>query len=450
MEDKKIDSIIKSALFGACENSSTNNQNANEEIRTQNGFLSTILYGASSYINDLNTKVANIKDILKFNIISLSKQIDYNSVKKIHIFSTLFDLNNETQKCNFMKTVSDITYFSYRKNFPKIENVKNNSFYTSDCGWGCMIRSSQMIFCRAIYKVLQKNYTGKLDKRVASLLLFFDSPIKVKNVDDCFVNYIATLTITNKDFKFVYPPFSIKNICKLGEIYQKTSGEWFSDVYMPNIFKLINKHFNVFPSLTISSFQSVIILSTLLSEGFQEITLYDKLLLKENQYFSYNEKFYKLKGETLIFVSVRLGIQKVAEEYYNSIKETFNCRECLGFIGGKENSAFYFIGYDNDNIFYLDPHFSQETVHDVNDTQSIVDTYFNNKTLYQLPFDRLQTGLTIGFLIRDMLEFYDWYNWIMKFSKLEFPCFNFQFEDRSSKLIQNRKNCYMSSQSNDF
>ena len=39
---------------------------------------------------------------------------------------------------NFFKDIESRIYFTYRSNFPPIAN----SIYTSDVGWGCMIRCS--------------------------------------------------------------------------------------------------------------------------------------------------------------------------------------------------------------------------------------------------------------------------------------------------------------------
>ena len=41
----------------------------------------------------------------------------------------------------------------------------------------------------------------------------------------------------------------------------------------------------------------------------------------------------------------------------------FTCKQCIGFIGGKDYSATYFIGYSGNNIFYLDPHYAQQCVY---------------------------------------------------------------------------------------
>ena len=56
--------------------------------------------------------------------------------------------------------INQLIYISYRNNYKPQINSKNKSIYNSDCGWGCMIRSSQMILARAIYKIFKYHTTN--------------------------------------------------------------------------------------------------------------------------------------------------------------------------------------------------------------------------------------------------------------------------------------------------
>ena len=51
-----------------------------------------------------------------------------------------------------------------------------------------------------------------------------------------------------------------------------------------------------------------------------------------------NNEQYLLENYGLIFVSVRLGIYNISEEYFEPMKNIFSCKQFLGFVGGKNNA----------------------------------------------------------------------------------------------------------------
>jgi len=187
---------------------------------------------------------------------------------------------------------------------------------------------------------------------------------------------------------------------------------------------------NIFSNFKILPFQSSIIISKIIKHCFIESND-DKLT--EDQYFLFNDKKYIFKNYGLIFVSVRLGISTIDNSYYSSIKNLFNCKECIGFIGGKSNSASYFIGCDDVNILYLDPHYAKNgVIPPLNNTniQSYID-----KTLFQLPIQKLQPAFTIGFLIKNLIDFKDLYKYMNDNCNNGNSCFFFQENKINSNNI---------------
>jgi hypothetical protein len=59
----------------------------------------------------------------------------------------------------------------------------------------------------------------------------------------------------------------------------------------------------------------------------------------------------------LLLVTTRLGLQGIEPEYYETIKNCFNMDQCVGILGGKPNFALYFVGVDDNQLIFLDPHF---------------------------------------------------------------------------------------------
>ena len=132
-----------------------------------------------------------------------------------------------------------------------------------------------------------------------------------------------------------------------------------------------------------------------------------------------------------------------------SIKKIFECRQFLGIIGGKINSAFYFFGYCEDDLLYLDPHLNQESIKKLDENNLM--TYIN-KTVYSLPLEDFQPAFTIGFLFRDMTEFRNLYFYMKLFMVDKFPCFHVHFETYKSnvKIEEKEINNMINEEEDDF
>ena len=53
---------------------------------------------------------------------------------------------------------------------------------------------------------------------------------------------------------------------------------------------------------------------------------------------------------------IRLGLEKLNPIYVRFICKIFEISQTLGIVGGKPSSSFYFIGCQDECLFYLDPH----------------------------------------------------------------------------------------------
>ena len=387
----------------------------------------------------LSNSLFNLKDYLKYNIISLNYKFNTKDKSLIHIFNKVYASPN----IEFMnQKLKSLIIFTYRNNYKPQINSKNEAIYNSDCGWGCMIRSSQMILARAIYKIFkfEENKKGKkIDKNylIKSVINFFlDNNLKLyndkKNTTNYYgmENYISKLKNYNEKNIFgikreicaIEPPFSIQKICIIGEIFGKTCGEWFSDFDLPKIYNLINEPFNVLPQLKINHYNTNIELKHLIKRCLKELSE-EKEKEKEGideKYIIFNNKKYIFNKMGIVFISVRLGLESISKEYFPSIKKLFECKQFLGFIGGKYQSASYFFGYVNDDLLFMDPHYNQISVKNL-ENEGI--SSYMNKTIYKLSFNNLQTALTFCFLFRNMDEFINFMNFCIDINKDDISTF---------------------------
>ena len=127
-----------------------------------------------------------------------------------------------------------ITWLTYRCNL-EMPLYKSNK--TSDAGWGCMLRTGQMLLCQAIRRhVLGEKFMyrfhGNSDQRLIRkynkiLSLFMD------NINDDKLS-----------------PFGIQSIAKVGMKYRKEPGDWYGPQAISCVLKQLNKECKPFPDFS--------------------------------------------------------------------------------------------------------------------------------------------------------------------------------------------------------
>jgi cysteine protease ATG4 len=385
--------------------------------------------------NDQSTPKQTIK--INSNVLKINSNITSRLNKHdIYIFHKYFKCIKDfpPEKANQYKRklqakLNKIIFFCYRKNFPPISSNKNpKAKYTSDTGWGCMIRCSQMMVARALYKIFKRQKMSASKALYTSLVYFMEFQFTLKNIPDTFIpilnSYLKRICSTNNKIytiiKSITPPFSIQNLCHIGEIFYKTAGEWFSDVTLSKIYSVINNHFHCFDNISFIPFLTTIVKETIINECFSPISNNN---IKKAYTLSNGNVVYFNKA-CIIFVSVRLGAEKINNVYYDSIKDLFKCKQCLGILGGKNGYAYYFIGCDYKYLFYLDPHVTKNAINsDKERTPANLLEHYLKKDIFQLSLDELQPAFTVGFLIRNLDEFLSLIQWMELHNKREYPVF---------------------------
>ena len=380
----------------------------------------------------------------------------------INLYSKEYNLKERNILINFKNKMNNILYFSYRTNFYNIQNLKNYNIYNSDCGWGCMIRSGQMILARGIYKYFKKlnplNKNRKFEILIDTLFLFLDNPISLQINFPPILNTFKQFIFNFKNFSYsegfrnvqqIIPPFSLKSICNVGKIVNKYAGEWFSDVSMSNIFEKIINNYEIFKDeennniLKFFTFQNSIDLKKVLETCFVKQNNYQSNIdmnNKQNKIFNHNNISYEFKNSGIIFVSCRLGLNQVESCYFEPLLFLFQSKNCLGFIGGKPGRAFYFIGFDHEqNLVYLDPHLTQESINTCISNSKQIESYFV-KNIYRIKINNIQPSLTIGFIFRNVLEFNALINFLEINNNFTEKFFSYSFKTENKNTNSNNDN----------
>ncbi|KAL6705261.1 Cysteine protease atg4 [Coniothyrium glycines] len=196
----------------------------------------------------------------------------------------------------------------------RMQNLASPGF-TSDTGFGCMIRSGQCILANTLQiQRLGRNWRYQDDfdgKEHSSILsLFADDP---------------------------RAPFSIHRFVEHGAaVCGKYPGEWFG------------------PSATARCIQDLV-------NRYKEAGL--KVYVSGDGADVYEDKLRQVATEeggswqpTLILVGTRLGIDKITPVYWEALKASLQIRQSIGIAGGRPSASHYFVATQGNDFFYLDPH----------------------------------------------------------------------------------------------
>ncbi|KAI9099755.1 hypothetical protein DFS34DRAFT_504463 [Phlyctochytrium arcticum] len=249
-------------------------------------------------------------------------------------------------------------WITYRSGFPP---VSASSTYTSDVGWGCMIRSGQMMLASAFV-------AAELGR---------DWRINSSQAPETFKKYIQILTQFHDSPD---APFSLQKIAQLGRQYGIEVGQWFG------------------PS-TISQALSTLAASCPTSPPIHMAT---DGLLDKSAIISSNDTD---SSGIIILVPVRLGVDEANPVYHAGVRACFNVEECIGIAGGRPNSSLFFMGIEGgSNLIYLDPHVLRPMVKlppDLSTSQPSTFQSYHCDAVRTMPISAVDPSLVLGFYLKD-------------------------------------------------
>ncbi|KAL9020755.1 MAG: hypothetical protein Q9185_002071 [Variospora sp. 1 TL-2023] len=297
--------------------------------------------------------------------------------------------NDNGWPSEFLDDFESRIWLTYRSGFPAIQRsdqpngtssmtftvrlrsqLVDQGGFSSDTGWGCMIRSGQSLFANALV-TLRRGMHEHGEKEVLSL--FADDPDA---------------------------PFSIHRFVEHGALAcGKHPGEWFGPSAAARCIKALAQR-------SVSN----------------ELKVYingDGADVYQDQFFSLATAEGARFTPTLILVGIRLGIDRITPAYWEALKASLQLPQSVGIAGGRPSSSHYFVGVQGDNFFFLDPHqprtalpwrvnVTDYTKEDVNSCHT--------RRLRRLPIHDMDPSMLIGFLIRDRD---DWDLWRRSLSQVQ-------------------------------
>ncbi|XP_071198440.1 cysteine protease ATG4B-like isoform X2 [Salvelinus alpinus] len=312
------------------------------------------------------------------------------------------EFNALTEKDDILSDVTSRLWFTYRKNFPPIGGTGP----TSDTGWGCMLRCGQMILGEA----LVCRHLGRDWRWVRG------QPQRGEYIS------ILNAFLDKKDSYY-----SLHQIAQMGVGEGKSIGQW----YGPNTVAQVLKKLTVFDSWSRLAVH-VAMDNTVVMEEIKRLCMpwldYGGAACAEPPGWmpkhngclegacALAEEETALWKPLVLLIPLRLGLSDINTAYIETLKQCFQLPQSLGVIGGKPNSAHYFIGYVGEELIYLDPHTTQSAVEPCEDGQVPDDTYHCQHPPCRMHICEIDPSVAVGFFCRTEDDFDDWCMRIRKLS----------------------------------
>eukprot|EP00033_Pygsuia_biforma_P001667 GCRY01001871.1.p1 GENE.GCRY01001871.1~~GCRY01001871.1.p1 ORF type:complete len:491 (-),score=94.10 GCRY01001871.1:478-1950(-) len=251
----------------------------------------------------------------------------------------------------------------------------NGVNYTSDVGWGCMHRTTQMLLAHALVFL----HLGPIWESKQSFI-----SQKYYHIVRWFADEYSS-------------PLSIHSIVREGESMGYPAGEWLRPTPACFAAKRALDH----PSARAGAV------------GLRAHVATDRMIAREEilKVATHANALSSMDGSPrggweplLLLLPLRLGIDSVHPKYWRVLATFFRTQGCVGVIGGKPKSSLFFFGLQGEQLLFLDPH----TVRPALTTDEILGAE-NNASFVEsihgslpgtIPISSIDPSLAVGFLCR--------------------------------------------------
>lgn len=125
--------------------------------------------------------------------------------------------------------IRTLIWITYRRNFPSI----GDSGMTADSGWGCMLRTGQMVLAQALCRLhLGRDWRWTYTDSVTIQSMIDDDSKQVE-----YDNYMKYRQILKMFADLKTAPYSIHQIALMGACEGKNVGEWFGPNTVAQVLK---------------------------------------------------------------------------------------------------------------------------------------------------------------------------------------------------------------------
>ncbi|KAF7244352.1 Cysteine protease ATG4C [Varanus komodoensis] len=338
----------------------------------------------------------------------------------------------------FRKDFISRIWLTYREEFPPIKG----SALTTDCGWGCTLRTGQMLLAQGLLLhfldwswsdalVIEnpdsESWTSHTIKKLtASVEASYTGEKKTKN-QSSHPNHIPKWDW--KDGKsrdehyhrkiiswfgdFPLANFGLHRLIEYGNKSGKIAGDWYGPAVVAHLLRKAVEEARD-PEL-----QGIAVYVA------QDCTVYKSDVV--DTLCSFMDSAKSDGKSVIILIPVRLGGERTNMEYLEFVKGILSLEYCIGIIGGKPKQSYYFAGFQDDSLIYMDPHYCQSFV-DVSVKDFPLES-FHCSSPKKMSFKKMDPSCTIGLYCANVQGFERASEEITKIlkssSKEKYPLFTF-------------------------
>uniref|UniRef100_H3DL66 Cysteine protease n=1 Tax=Tetraodon nigroviridis TaxID=99883 RepID=H3DL66_TETNG len=348
-------------------------------------------------VEKLKTKFMSVWNNVKYIGWALKPKTSFSRNSPVLLLGKCYHFKVEGNVEDFRRDFGSRIWLTYREEFPPLPG----STLTSDCGWGCMLRAGQMMLAQALLlHFMGRDWTWSRTMSLQpSSLQGSPGPSDNRGPQNQAAGSAeeAGAHVEGEAFHrtlvswFGDSPsaqFGLHRMVHLGLEMGKQAGEWYGPAVVAHILKKAVEE-ALDPSLAgITAYVS------------QDCTVYSADVIDGHKA---STSASPESRAVIILVPVRLGGEKTNPDYFNLAKSILSLDYCIGIIGGKPKQACYFVGFQDDSLIYMDPHYCQSFV-DVSTSDFPLQS-FHCPSPKKMPFTKMDPSCTLGFYSRSAQDF---------------------------------------------
>ncbi|KAG9488482.1 cysteine protease ATG4D [Eleutherodactylus coqui] len=364
--------------------------------------------GVTDEVDKIKTKLLTAWNSVKYGW-TVKVKTRFNRSSLLYVLGKHYCFQYEDDIERFQRDFVSRMWLTYRRDFPALEGTQ----LTTDCGWGCMIRSAQMLLAQALLMHLLSRdwfWPEALDTLIVEMEpIRSSSPPALKSLSS--MSSPASLSSRMHSRSASCPskphaqdphqehihrdilrwlsdhpdaPFGLHQMVKLGGSLGKKAGDWYSPSIVAHIMRKALETSPQVPELSVYVSQDCTVYRADVEQLLDTV------------------KAGAVRA-VIILIPIRFGGEAFNPVYKQCIKDFLQMPSCLGIIGGKPKHSLYFIGYQDNHLLYLDPHYCQAYV-DTRTDDFPLDTFHCNSPR-KMSIVKMDPSCTIAFYARNRADF---------------------------------------------